>query len=198
MTTSSFAIPVDDLALARARKGNRDAQAYLYRSFATPVYSLAYRICASKADAEDITQDTFIELFAKLHQFRGDSPFWGWLRRIAVNKTLMKLRQRKQLAEQAEATEHSEAAEAELNETTGEVPELVQRDLEYLLGHLSETARLVVWLYDIEGYTHQEIGAMMQKTSSFSKSQRSRAYARLRDLLCKSNQNTTTLISQRC
>ena len=92
MEHSSFAHSVDQLTLAKARTGDREAMAKLYRLFSAPVYTLALRICSGKSDAEDVVQECFVELFRKLDQYRGDAPFWAWLRRIAVNKALMHLR----------------------------------------------------------------------------------------------------------
>lgn len=193
MNRSNFAIQIDEFTLAKARKGDMDAMEYLYRTFSSAVYSLALRISSSPADADDITQDTFIEVFRKLDQYRGDAPFWGWLRRIAVNTTLMKLRRDKN-------------APLSLDEVTDQ-PEMFMQsdqvanlhDLEKVLNELSDTARAVVWLHDIEGYTHDEIGKMMDKTPSFSKSQLSRAYDKLRTLLqWQTSQTTDILLQPRC
>ena len=177
MNRSNFAIQIDELTLAKARKGNMEAMEYLYRTFSSAVYSLALRISSSTADADDITQDTFIEAFKKLDQYRGDAPFWSWLRRIAVNTTLMKLRRDKNAP--LSLDEVTELAESEIHTDQA----ATQHDLEKILSQLSATARAVVWLHDIEGYTHDEIGKMMDKTPSFSKSQLSRAYDKLRSIL---------------
>lgn len=177
MNHSSFAIEVDELTLARARKGHRDAQAYLYRSFSSKVYSLALRLCQSSSDAEDVTHDVFIDCFNKLHQFRGDAPFWGWLRRITVNTALMKIRRYNNEPIEAIDEDRVDHQAVESGEQVAQ-----QLDMETLLQHLSPTARIVVWLYDVEGYTHEEIGQLMHKTTSFSKSQRARAYAKLRSI----------------
>ena len=98
MGKSSFEIAITDLLLARARKGEEAAMEEIYRKFCGPVYTVALRICASADKAEDVVQDTFIEAFAKLDQYRGDAPFWAWLRRVAINNTLQKLRTQKRLS----------------------------------------------------------------------------------------------------
>jgi len=190
MNRSNFAIQIDDFALAKARKGDMEAMEYLYRTYSTAVYSLALRITSSNADAEDITQDTFIDVFKKLDQYKGRAPFWAWLRRIAVNTTLMKLRRDKN-------------APLSLDEIEDQPEVLIQtdraanlHDLEKVLNKLSTTARAIVWLHDIEGYTHEEIGNMMDKTSSFSKSQLSRAYDKLRTILKWQNTATTNIQQQ--
>ena len=193
MNRSNFAIQVDDFTLAKARKGDMEAMEYLYRTYSSAVYSLALRITSSSADAEDITQDTFIEVFKKLAQYRGDAPFWGWLRRIAVNTTLMKLRRDKNAPISLEEIEDQPEILIQTDRAAN------MHDLEKVLSKLSVTARAVVWLHDIEGYTHEEIGIMMDKTSSFSKSQLSRAYDKLRTILKWQNTATTNIqLQQRC
>ena len=193
MNRSNFAIQVDDFTLAKARKGDMEAMEYLYRTYSSAVYSLALRITSSSADAEDITQDTFIEVFKKIEQYRGDAPFWGWLRRIAVNTTLMKLRRDKNAPISLDEMEDQPEILIQTDRTAN------MHDLEKVLNKLSVTARAVVWLHDIEGYTHEEIGNMMDKTSSFSKSQLSRAYDKLRTILKWQNTATTNIqLQQRC
>ena len=177
MEKSSFDIATTDLLLARARKGDAAAFEEIYRTFCGPVYTLALRICASADKAEDVVQDTFIEAFAKLDQFRGEAPFWAWLRRVAINNTLQKLRSQKRLSlVSADDQFHELASPQDLNPGTS-------MDLDKMLSRLPATTRSVVWLHDVEGYTHREIAAMMGKTESFSKSQLARAYEKLRKWL---------------
>ena len=89
---SSFAIDVPDSLLARARHGEAAAFEQLYRWFERPVFTLALRLCGDREAAQDVLQDTMLKLIDRLQDFRGDSPFWGWLRQIAVNDALMRLR----------------------------------------------------------------------------------------------------------
>lgn len=193
MNTSSFELQTDEFTLARARKGDIKAREQLYRTYSSPVYTLAYRICASSADAQDVTQDTFIEAFNKLHQYRGDAPFWAWLRRIAVNITLMRLRRDKKLFEPVS----NEQGFIEIAVTNEQPSNLY--DLEQLLSQLSPSARTVVWLHDIEGYTHVEIADLLGKTPSFSKSQLARAYEKLRSKFkWITTDQSSTPIPKRC
>ena len=92
--TSTFAIDVPKALLARARAGEPAAFEQLYRWFERPVFTLALRLTGQREEAQDILQDTMLKLFDRLGDFRGDSPFWGWLRQIAVNESLMLLRRR--------------------------------------------------------------------------------------------------------
>ncbi len=170
--TLSLAVP--DILVARAKAGDEEALEALFRAFETPVYNLARRMLRSSEDAEDVLQETFLEVVRSIGAYRGDGALWGWVRRIAASKALMRIRR-----EQIRTTEEL------LEESTGRSgpPVGLTLDLERAFESLSETSRAVVWLHDVEGYTHEEIAEMMGKTASFSKSQLSRAHARLRRLL---------------
>jgi|SRR5437879_5480566 len=171
--TISLAVP--DILVARARTGDLEALEALYRAFEMPVYNLARRILRNAEDAEDVVQETFLEVVRSIKLYRGEGHLWGWIRRIAASKALMKVRR-----EQLRATE-------EFDETQGAGRPAahvgMNIDLERALERLSQTSRAVVWLHDVEGYTHEEIAEMMGKTVSFSKSQLARAHARLRQTL---------------
>jgi len=173
--TISLAVP--DILVARAKSGDLEALEALYRAFETPVYHLALRILRSPEDAEDVLQETFLEVVRSIKQYRGEGHLWGWIRQIASSKALMRIRRN-----QVRATEelHEEAA-AGPGGGGSAIPARV--DLERAFERLSETSRAVVWLHDVEGYTHEEIAEQMGKTVSFSKSQLARAHARLRGML---------------
>ena len=160
-----------DAVLPRLVAGDRAAQEALYRAFEAPVYNLARRICRTAEDAEDVLQETFFEVFRSIGQFRGQGSLWGWVRTVASSKALMRLRRNKY----RETDQLDDEAEPFRREDTA-----LRMDLEAALERLSETSRAVVWLHDVEGYTHEEIAGIMQKTVSFSKSQLARAHARLR------------------
>jgi len=151
-----------------------DAHARLYETFAPMVYTVARRILASKTLAEDILQETFVEVIRKAGTWRGDAEFGFWVRRIAVNKCLMHLRS-------SWVTRRIDIDAEPPSPAPGAAEDGVA--LERALIALSETARVVVLLHDVEGYTHEEIGRLMGRTTSFSKSQLARAHERLRDLL---------------
>lgn len=160
-----------EAVLPRLRAGDPEAQEALFRAFEAPVYSLARRICRTTEDAEDVLQETFLEIFRSIGQFRGDGSLWGWVRTVTASKALMRLRRNKyrdtdELNDDIVPFRRDDAA--------------LRMDLEAALERLSETSRAVVWLHDVEGYTHEEIAAMMDRTVSFSKSQLARAHARLR------------------
>ena len=174
--TISLAVP--DILVARAKTGDLAALEALYRAFETPVYNLALRMLRQPEDAEDILQETFLEVVKSIKQYRGEGHLWGWVRQIAVSKTLMRIR-RGQLRDTDELHEEHTPAGAGLG--VGGVPARI--DLERAFERLTPTSRAVVWLHDVEGYTHEEIAERMERTVSFSKSQLARAHARLRRLL---------------
>jgi len=157
--------------VARVRVGDPAALEILYRAYEAPVFNLARRICHTVEDAEDVLQETFFEVYRSIGQYRGDGPLWGWIRRVASSKALMRLRRNKY----RETDELFDEAHAVRREDTP-----LRMDLEAALERLPETSRAVVWLHDVEGYTHEEIAEMMDRTPSFSKSQLSRAHAKLR------------------
>jgi len=169
--TVSLAVP--DILVARAQAGDEAALEALFRAFETPVYNLARRMLKRPEDAEDVLQETFLEVVRSITQYRGEGHLWGWVRRIASTKALMRIRR-----DQIRATEP-------LDEEPGKhgMHIAANLDLERAFEQLSETSRAVVWLHDVEGYTHEEIAEQMGKSVSFSKSQLARAHARLRRML---------------
>lgn len=160
-----------DTALVQARAGDPAGFESLYRAFEAPVYTLARRICRTTEDAEDVLQETFLEVHRSLARYRGEGSLWGWIRTIAASKALMRLRRNK----------YRDAEPMEDDIHPGRRDDaLLRMDLESALERLPETSRAVVWLHDVEGYTHEEIAALMGKTASFSKSQLARAHQKLR------------------
>ncbi|MFC3716853.1 RNA polymerase sigma factor [Luteimonas soli] len=178
---SSFAIEVTDALLARIRAGERAAFEQVYRRFERPVFTLALRLCGEREAAADVLQETMLKVFARIGDFRGrgGSPFWGWLRQIAVNEALMHLRRGRRQAGELPDDGHEPADERALPPPAAADAALMQR----ALARLPANTRGVLWLYHAEGYTHEEIAALMQRTPSFSKSQLARGTRRLRALL---------------
>jgi RNA polymerase sigma factor (sigma-70 family) len=183
---------LDELVLARAKAGNEAALEALFRHFEAPVYTLARRLMRTPQDAEDMLQETFLEVVRSIRRFRGEGPLEGWIRRVAVSKALMKLRWRaSRIPEEELSAELTAAADGDhAFAPVATVPERV--DLQAALARLPETARVVIWLHDVEGYSHEEIAAMAGKTASFSKSQLARAHARLREMLTPRSEGPCT------
>lgn len=166
-----YRLAKEETLVPLAKRGDPAAQEAIYRAFETPVYGLARRICRTREDAEDVMQETFLEVFRSLPRFRGDGSLWGWIRRITSSKALMRLRRNKY--------RDTDELEPEVGGGARENPAL-RMDLEAALERLSDTSRAVVWLHDVEGYTHDEIAQMMDRSVSFSKSQLARAHTRMR------------------
>lgn len=169
-------------AVARARAGETGAQEAIYRAFERPVRTLARRLVPRAAQAEDLTQDVFVEVLQSLAQFDGRGSFAGWVRAITVRKCLMHLRSpwRRGLRWVESLADDDAAIPSPAFTAPCRGDSL---DLERALARLGDTARAVVWLHDVEGYTHAEIGALLGGTASLSKSQLCRAHVRLRELL---------------
>jgi RNA polymerase sigma-70 factor (ECF subfamily) len=172
-------IEIDPGIVRRAARGDAHAHEIIYRAFGTPVYSICLRFTRIPANAEDLLQETFIEVIRSIRNFRGDAPLGAWIRRIAVTKSLMFLRSAwhsrgQSLDDDWDDHAHGLAAASSLEQAI---------DLDAALASLPAVSRTVVWLHDVEGFTHKEIAELMGKTESFSKSQLSRAYQRLRPLL---------------
>lgn len=174
MQTSGFTLSIEKEVLAQAKAGDIFAMSGIYECFSSQVYSLGLRICQDSAEAEDVLQETFVEVFQKLWQYRGEAPFWFWLRQVTVNNALMRIRQRSNWDSELEAVN------AAVDSPTDPATEM---DLERVLARLPAVSRAVLLLHDVEGYTHREIGNLMGKSESFSKSQLSRAHEKLRKWL---------------
>jgi RNA polymerase sigma-70 factor (ECF subfamily) len=177
MSNDSMALA--HVEVARARAGDLEALERVYLAFQDPVYHLGRRICGSEEDAEDVLQETFLEVCRSIGKYRGEGSLWGWVRQVAVSKALMLLRRERARGSGAARLDGLSPDSLGVTplEPTGPI------DLEVALGRLSPVTRAVLWLHDVEGYTHEEIGELMGKTASFSKSQLSRAHKRLRDWL---------------
>ncbi len=178
---SSFAIDVPQRLLARARSREAAALEQLYRWFERPVFTLALRLTGCREEAADVLQETMLKLLGRIDDYRGGGPFWGWLRQIAVNEALMRLRRSKALELPLDTQEEAGDAREDLAPPPPEAADaaLLQR----ALLQLPAATRSVLWLYHAEGFTHEEIGAALGRTASFSKSQLARGTRRLRDLL---------------
>ena len=160
----------------RARAGELAAFEQIYRRFERPVYTLALRMLGDAEGAREVLHDAMLKVFQRIDQYRNDAPFWAWLRQVATNEALMRLRR-----------EHRFDVEADSEQIVdGAAPPWVRADslaLERALGKLPALTRSVLWMYHVEGYSHPEIAELVGKTISFSKSQVARGTARLRDLL---------------
>ena len=178
---SAFAAVEVDAAVTRQLiRGERAAQEAVYRAYADAVYTLARRVLRDAGLAEEATQDTFVNVIEQAHRLKDVDALGGWIRRIAVNQCLMRLRspwhrrQQPLVGGEPSAVERGEVAPR--SEDLVAVDGIgLALDVDRALGSLPGTARLVVWMYCVEGYTHREIGKAFGRSASFSKSQLARA-----------------------
>ena len=164
--------------LASARTGDRAARGALFERVAPATLGIIRRLVAHRQLAEDLMQDTLIAMFEHLDDFRGEAPFGVWVRRIAVSRCLMAFRSPWQRARVALESLTDPSALLPV-ESEGRASDLI--DIDRALARLSPVTRAVVWLYDVEGWSHEEIAKAFDRTVSFSKSQLARGHARLRD-----------------
>jgi len=181
---SKFAdIEIDPAIVRRASKGEAKAHEIIYRAYSAPVYSVCLRFTRVPAHAEDLLQETFIQVIRSVSTFRGEAPIGMWIRRIAISKALMFLRSAWHSRGQSLDDDWEEITFESRGVPISSAQQDHAMDLDAALANLPEVSRVVVWLHDVEGFTHKEIAGLMGKTESFSKSQLSRAYQRLRPML---------------
>ncbi len=153
----------------KARVGDSSAFEKLYRANSNKVYGLCLRMTGNVSEAEDCTQEAFIQAWNKLDKFRGDSAFSTWLHRIAVNAVLGRMRKSKR--EQDRIAAVSDVVPATID--TGDSGEM--RDLSEAVDRLPEGARNVFVLHAVYGYSHDETGDMLGIAAGTSKAQLHRA-----------------------
>jgi RNA polymerase sigma-70 factor, ECF subfamily len=171
----------------RAQAGDQQAFSALYAMHRRRVYSLCLRMTHRMEDAEDLMQEAFLQVFRKLHTFRGDSAFSTWLHRVAVNVVLMSLRKkawRETSIEDMVRPEESEAPPPVLGCDDARLTCSIDRvALERALDQLPPGYRLVFALHDILGYEHQEAAELLGCSAGNCKSQLHKARLKLRTLL---------------
>src|SRR5579863_9467551 len=178
---------VDATVLARAQAGDHHAFAQLYAIHKRRIYSLCLRMVGNAAEAEDLTQEAFLQLHRKIATFRGDSAFSTWLHRLAINVVLMHLR--KKGLPQVSLDEAMEPAHDDGPGRSFGAPDLslsgsIDRlALERAVAELPAGYRLIFVLHDVEGYEHNEIAGMLECSIGNSKSQLHKARLKLREAL---------------
>jgi len=184
-TSAEKAVPETQL-IARAQQGDEAAFEALFNTHKRRVYSLCLRMTGDTAEAEDLAQEAFLQLFRKIATFRGESAFTTWLHRLVVNVVLMRLRKKG-------------LQEVSLDEVDNSQEEPVKRDygsddqrllgsidrirLSHAIESLPHGYRTVFVLHDVEGYEHNEIAQIMDCSIGNSKSQLHKARLKLREFL---------------
>lgn len=167
--------------LARARGGEESAQALLYSALAPGTFALIRRLAGNRTLAEDLLQDTMMSVYEHLPAYRGEAPVGAWVRQIAVSKCLMYLRSPWHRARLTlVAHDDADFSGRTQPQFATPAPRAETLDVERALASLTPTARAVVWLFEVEGYSHEEIARSFGRSTSFSKSQLARAHSKLR------------------
>jgi RNA polymerase sigma-70 factor (ECF subfamily) len=175
-------------AIRLAQQGNAAAFERLYQLHNRRVYSLCLRMVGNTAEAEDLTQEAFLQLFRKIGTFRGESAFSTWLHRLAVNVVLMRLRKKtgseSSLEEVTEPDEETGGPRKDFGAPDLELSGSIDRvNLKRAVDQLPAGYKAIFVLHDVQGYEHNEIAEIMGCSIGNSKSQLHKARMRLRELL---------------
>jgi RNA polymerase sigma-70 factor (ECF subfamily) len=168
-------VVADAELIARVLRGDPLAERALFDRHVDAVYQVAFRVSGDSDDAADCVQETFVRAFKSLDQFRGDAAFSTWLRSIALKVIFTHERKRRRFAGPAEADDLPDARADALQETSG----LTSR-VDATLECMSDKLRVVFLLYDVEGYSHDEISSALGIPVGTSKARLSEARAVLR------------------
>jgi RNA polymerase sigma-70 factor (ECF subfamily) len=189
------------VAIRLAQQGDAGAFERLYRLHSRRVYSLCLRMVSNTAEAEDLTQEAFLQLFRKIATFRGESAFSTWLHRLAVNVVLMRLRKKtvaeSSLEEATEPDEESGGPRRDFGAPDLRLSGSIDRvNLQRAIDELPPGYKQVFVLHDIQGYEHNEIAEIMGCSIGNSKSQLHKARMRLRELLHETQRDKARMARQ--
>jgi RNA polymerase sigma factor (sigma-70 family) len=159
------------------------AQQLLYDKYSPKMLAVCYRYARNKDDAEDMLQESFIKVFTQIKQFRGEGLMESWIRRIIVHTCINSLKKNKKFSESVDLI-HAQSSKANTDEPTAvmQAKQIIDCIRLLPLGY-----RTVLNLYAIEGYSHKEIGELLDIEESTSRSQYTRAKVMLQDFLIKKN-----------
>ncbi|MCA1636111.1 MAG: RNA polymerase sigma factor [Acidobacteria bacterium] len=176
--------PPSDFELAqRSAAGDTSAFEEIYHRHFRRVYALCLRMMGNPTEAEDMTQDVFLQLFNKIGMFRGDSAFTTWLHRMTVNQVLMHFRKRSTRSEKLTDEGETPVQIVQGTANPNKMPVVDRIALERALQQLPNGYRTVFVLHDIEGYEHYEVADMLGIAEGTSKSQLHKARLKLRQLI---------------
>ena len=161
--------------IEKAKEGDRRAQKAIYDALADKMFALCLRYTGDRQTAEDVLQDGFVTLFAKLDTFSGEGAFEGWARKIFVNTALMSLRKNDVLKE----SDDVDSARSLSSEAPSAVQNIGYKELCRMIAELPPGFRTVFNMYVVEGYSHQEIAESLGISVNTSRSQLLRARAML-------------------
>ena len=189
MTSSSQDVPnfAEAQAIEEAKNGNAAAFEALYHAHKRRIFSLCLRMTGNRAEAEDLTQEAFLQMFRKLSTFRGEAAFSTWMHRLTVNLVLMRLRKKGLVTSSLDESPNPDSDDSRRRDVggldlvlTGSVDRIV---LERAIQTLPPGYRIIFHLHDVEGYEHKEIAGMIGCSVGNSKSQLHKARMKLREQL---------------
>ena len=177
-----------DATIRRAQRGDAAAFEHLYRQHSRRVYGLCLRMVSDPFEAEDLAQEAFLQLFRKIHTFRGESAFSSWLHRLTANVVLMSFRKKKahltSLDEISRVNDDDSGQKLEIGETDLRLAGMFDRvNLQSAIESLPEGYKRMFLLHDLHGYEHNEIAEILACSVGNSKSQVHKARKRLREVL---------------
>lgn len=171
----------EEQMLAGCFRNDAASQDALYGRFSPRMLGVCYRFAKNREDAEDMLQEGFIKVFCQIHQFRNEGALEGWIRRIIVHTCINILKKNKKFSDCVDITQASGLSVREEN-----IPGIMQaKEVVELIRMLPLGYKTVLNLYAIEGYSHKEIGFMLDIEESTSRSQYTRAKMMLEDVLIK-------------
>ncbi len=184
----SSSVPSDSDFIKKAQSGDAEAFAALFQAHKIRVYSLCLRMTNNVAEAEDLTQDAFLQVFRKLSTFRGNSALSTWIYRVAVNTVLMRFRKKAlpqiSLEEPWSNNADAKSGPREYGTRDCNLAGCVDRlALTQAICELPDGYRTVFLLHEVEGYEHGEIAQLLGCSTGNSKSQLHKAKMRIRELL---------------
>jgi RNA polymerase sigma-70 factor (ECF subfamily) len=186
-----------DLELVkRAQEGDSEAFATLFHAHKARIYSVCLRMTNNTAQAEDLTQDAFLQVFRKLNTFKGNSALSTWLYRIAVNTVLMHFRKKalKQVSLDEPSSHDAKMVRREYGSRDGRLSGSVDRiTLTRAIKDLPDGYRTIFLLHEVDGYEHQEIAKILKCSVGNSKSQLHKAKLRIREFLANTGTPVETL-----
>ena len=184
--TNAGDMPESD-AIRLAQGGNSHAFEQLYGLHSRRVHSLCLRMAGDPTEAEDLTQEAFLQMFRKVHTFRGESSFSTWLHRLTVNVVLMRIRKKRHVEKSLDAMfepEEESKVPVEFGAPDLRLSGMLDHlNLDRAIDQLPEGYKEMFILHDVQGYEHKEIAAILGCSIGNSKSQLFKARLRLRDLL---------------
>lgn len=160
------------------RKGNRSAQFEIYKLYATAMYNVSLRIVNNDVEAEDVLQESFLDAFSRIADFRQETTFGLWLKQIVINKSINYLRKRKLETVSVENVDVVDEFETDVDEIAYKV-----EAVKAAMAALADGYRVVLSLYLFEGYDHEEIAHILKITENTSRTQYMRAKQKLNSLL---------------